>query len=120
LLTISQGRFQHDKVFKRFDELLNCQSRASYYHNHLQRNAGGLLGGGGGGVGAGEDSSNNRNNKLSSSGGSSLSSSAILGTDTHLYEQTASCKFPGIRMFQLTKQLNELIKRINDYMYDVT
>lgn len=45
--------------------------------------------------------------------------SSLLGKDVFLYNRASPCNWSGVTMFRLTQQLSDLIKRINDYIYDV-
>lgn len=43
-----------------------------------------------------------------------------LDSDPHLWQKAASCFFPGSAVFRLTQHHSEAIKRVNDYLYDIT
>jgi len=45
--------------------------------------------------------------------------SSLLGKDVYLYNRASPCNWAGVTVFRLTQQLSELIKRTNDYIYDV-
>lgn len=51
--------------------------------------------------------------------GALTADAGLLGTDRHLYARASACQFPGVEIFRLTQQLNDLVKRVNDYVYDV-
>lgn len=40
--------------------------------------------------------------------------------DPFLWTYASVCSFPGVRVFKLTQQTSDVIKRVNDYIYDVT
>lgn len=41
-------------------------------------------------------------------------------TDPHLWQRASSCFFPGSAVFRMTQHHSDAIKRVNDYLYDVT
>ncbi|GIY53465.1 hexosaminidase D [Caerostris darwini] len=41
-------------------------------------------------------------------------------TDPHLWQRASSCFFPGSAVFRMTQHHSEAIKRVDDYLYDVT
>lgn len=43
-----------------------------------------------------------------------------LDTDPYMWQRAASCNFPGASVFRMTQQHADTIKRVNDYLYDVT
>ena len=40
--------------------------------------------------------------------------------DPHLFNHCANCQFPGSKVFRMVEQHTEIIKRVNNYIYDVT
>ena len=40
--------------------------------------------------------------------------------DPYLWERAAGCAFPGASVFRLTQHVTDAVKRVNDYLYDVT
>lgn len=40
--------------------------------------------------------------------------------DPYLWQRASGCFFPGSPVFRLTQHLSEAIKRVNDYIYDIT
>jgi len=50
----------------------------------------------------------------------STSSSPDLESDPFLWSYASSCFFPGSAVFRLTQKTAEVVKRVNDYEYDVT
>lgn len=43
-----------------------------------------------------------------------------LEQDPYLWQRAAGCFFPGSAVFRLTQHLQDAVKRVNDYIYDVT
>lgn len=41
-------------------------------------------------------------------------------TDPHLWQRGSSCFFPGSAVFRMTQHHSDAIKRVNDYLYDVS
>lgn len=82
LLTISAGRFDSSKTFKKFDQILQCPSQTRFF--------------------------------------SSASAGPDFDTDPNLWTYASACSFPGSNVFRLTQHASETIKRVNDYIYDVT
>lgn len=41
-------------------------------------------------------------------------------TDPHLWQRASSCFFPGSAIFRMTQHHSEAIKRVDEYLYDVT
>ncbi|KAG8185057.1 hypothetical protein JTE90_017074 [Oedothorax gibbosus] len=41
-------------------------------------------------------------------------------TDQYLWQRASSCFFPGSAIFRMTQHHSEAIKRVDDYLYDVT
>uniref|UniRef100_A0A2L2Y7K7 beta-N-acetylhexosaminidase n=1 Tax=Parasteatoda tepidariorum TaxID=114398 RepID=A0A2L2Y7K7_PARTP len=41
-------------------------------------------------------------------------------TDPHLWQRASSCFFPGSAVFRMTQHHSEAVKRVDDYLYDVT
>jgi hexosaminidase len=54
-----------------------------------------------------------------SNGAESTTLSTYLGNDPYLYHRAGNCEFPGLEIFRLTKQLNDVIKRVDAYVYDI-
>lgn len=48
------------------------------------------------------------------------SESTDLDSDPFLYDRASHCDFPGVSVFKMTRQLSQAIKRVNEYIYDVT
>lgn len=43
-----------------------------------------------------------------------------LESDPFLYSRASHCSFPGVSVFRMTQQLSQAVKRVNEYLYDVT
>ena len=43
-----------------------------------------------------------------------------LENDQFLWQRASNCFFPGSAVFHMTQHLSEAVKRVNDYVYDVT
>ncbi|XP_015782701.1 hexosaminidase D [Tetranychus urticae] len=93
LITLRDGHYDSSKVFKEFDKIMHCSSSSSI-----------------GQYGYREDSN---------IGGNS-NGAVDFESDPYLYNKASSCMFPGSSIFRMTQSVAEAVKRVNDYIYDVT
>lgn len=82
LLTVSAGRYDGANVFKKFDQIMGCQTRGRFF--------------------------------------SSSSAVPDFDVDPYLWSHSSTCSFPGAAVFRLTQHTADVVKRVNDYIYDVT
>lgn len=52
--------------------------------------------------------------------GGALSNEFDFDHDPFLWSRAGTCSFPGVNVFKLTQQVEESVKRVDEYIYDVT
>ncbi|XP_053206083.1 hexosaminidase D-like [Panonychus citri] len=100
LITLKNGHFDVTKVFKEFDKIMKCSSSSSYSNNNNQ-------------YGYREES-----NMIGSNNGNT--NGFDFESDPYLYNRASNCLFPGSSIFKMTQTVADAVKRVNDYIYDVT
>lgn len=54
------------------------------------------------------------------SSGTALSNEFDFDHDPFLWSRAGSCNFPGVNFFKLTQTVEDTVKRVDEYIYDVT